>query len=141
MTRFLRVLMVLACAACGRGELMKSGSSLTTSTSSLVGTYELGPDTAHGIAGTPGRFGRLSIHADGTFDVSFFPGGCVMYLGSGTWEAMPLGAQLTLESGGWLLNPYTNAQVQTVLLDPTEGGATVTGLGVTQQWVLTAAGE
>ena len=141
MSRFLSFLTLMLLCACGRGEISASKQPLTTSTSSLVGSYELGPDTAQGFAGTPGRFGHLTIHADGTFDVSFFPGGCMMYGGGGTWTPFFDGAQADVENGAWLLSPNSNAHAQSAVLDPSADGVEVTVSGLSQSWVLTASGE
>lgn len=141
MIRFLSFLTLLLACACGRGEVVASKQPLTTTTSSLVGTYELGPDTAQGFAGTLGRFGRLTIHADGTFSASFFPGGCIMYVASGSWTPFFASAQVDVENGGWLVAPNSNAHVQSVLLNPSEDGVVTTIDGTTQNWVQTVAGE
>ena len=141
MIRFLSFLSVLLLSACGRGEITSSKQPLTTTTSSLVGSYELGPDTAQGIAGTMGRFGHLRIHADGTFDVSFMPGGCIMYGGAGSWTPFFASTQLEVENGDWLAAPNSSSKAQRLMINPSADGVTATVNGVTQNWVLTAAGE
>jgi hypothetical protein len=143
MIRFLSFLSVMFLSACGRGEITstKQQPLTTTTTSSLVGTYELGPDTAQGFAGLLGRFGHLRIHADNTFDVGFAPGGCIMYFGTGSWTPFFGSAQLDVENGGWLLAPNANTEAQTLIITPSEDGVVATVNGVTQNWVLTTAGE
>lgn len=145
MIRLFNVLLLATCCACGGTALTADRSALVTTTDSLVGTYELGPDTAQGIAGSPGRFGRLRLHRDLTFDVTFAPGGCMMYSAAGSWARTVSGAQLELERGDWLLAPSADVTRQprqgTLTLAPTDDGVLATGTGLSQRWVLTAAGE
>ena len=146
MIRILSFLTLMLACACGRAEVATSKQQLTTTTTtttinSLVGTYDLGPDTAQGFAGTLGRFGRLTIHADNTFSASFYPGGCIMYGASGSWTPFFASAQFEVESGGWLVAPNSNAHVQRLLINPSEDGVVTTIDGTTQNWVLLTAGE
>lgn len=122
--------------ACGRGELTSDSTS-----TALVGRYELGPDTAQGIVGTPGKFGHLVLHADGTFDVTFAPGGCIMVGAQGTWVPFFSDAHLEVQSGEWLGAPETNVRATTLSLSPGLGGVHVTAPSLEQDWVMVTSGE
>ena len=122
--------------ACGRGEVTTDSTA-----TGLVGRYELGPDTAQGIVGTPGKYGRLALHADGTFDVTFAPGGCIMLGGQGTWVPFFDGARLEVQSGEWLGAPDTGVRVTALSLSPGLGGVHITAPLLQQDWVQTVAGE